>query len=327
MIPHRWYAILESHEIRRRPVAVTRLGERLVLWRDASGAPACVAERCPHRGAALGLGRVEEGCVTCPFHALRFDATGRCTLVPASGRGAAVPASLRVRRFVVREAHGFVWLWWGEEREVLPPIPFFDDIDATFSWSTLRRTWAVHYSRAIENQLDVPHVPFVHRTTIGRGGRTVIEGPPARLAGDRLEIWPVLRHDDGVPARKPAEVPVPDRPAMLSLLFPNLWQNRITDDLRIVVAFAPVDEAHTVMYVRYCQRMVRVPVLRELFNLAGRISNAVILRQDQAVVESQVPVRSDLRMDEKLIPGDYPIGLYRRHRQQLLDQARVSVNG
>ena len=28
-----------------------------------------------------------------------------------------------------------------------------------------------HYSRAIENQLDTVHVPFIHHNTIGRGGR------------------------------------------------------------------------------------------------------------------------------------------------------------
>jgi phenylpropionate dioxygenase-like ring-hydroxylating dioxygenase large terminal subunit len=308
-------------------VGVTRLGEKLVFFRDAAGQVGCLRDRCAHRGAALSLGECHGDAVACPFHGFAYDPSGRCTLIPAHGAAAPVPERMKVASWPAREAHGFVWVWWGVTRPDLPPVPFFEDLDERYVHSGFPDTWPVHYSRAIENQLDVPHVPFVHRTTIGRGGRTVIEGPPARLAGDRLEIWPVLRHDDGVPARKPAEVPVPDRPAMLSLLFPNLWQNRITDDLRIVVAFAPVDEAHTVMYVRYCQRMVRVPVLRELFNLAGRISNAVILRQDQAVVESQVPVRSDLRMDEKLIPGDYPIGLYRRHRQQLLDQARVSVNG
>jgi phenylpropionate dioxygenase-like ring-hydroxylating dioxygenase large terminal subunit len=37
--------------------------------------------------------------------------------------------------------------------------------------------WNSHYSCAIENQLDVIHLPFVHADTIGRGGKTVVHGP------------------------------------------------------------------------------------------------------------------------------------------------------
>jgi hypothetical protein len=54
MIPSQWYAILESDEVKRgRPLAVTRLGEKLVLWRDAPGQVTCMRNLCPHRGVAL----------------------------------------------------------------------------------------------------------------------------------------------------------------------------------------------------------------------------------------------------------------------------------
>jgi phenylpropionate dioxygenase-like ring-hydroxylating dioxygenase large terminal subunit len=31
-----------------------------------------------------------------------------------------------------------------------------------------------HYSRAIENQLDCAHIPFIHKNTIGRGNKTLV---------------------------------------------------------------------------------------------------------------------------------------------------------
>jgi hypothetical protein len=46
--------------------------------------------------------------------------------------------------------------------------------------------------------------------------------------------------------------------------FPNLLENRISEDLRIVVAFVPVDEENSVIYLRNNQRFVEVPLVRNL---------------------------------------------------------------
>ncbi len=51
MIPNQWYAILESNDVPHgRPVGVTRMGEKLVGWRDSRGAVSIMADLCPHRG-------------------------------------------------------------------------------------------------------------------------------------------------------------------------------------------------------------------------------------------------------------------------------------
>jgi len=40
---------------------------------------------CPHRGAPLNEGYIENGTLTCPWHAWQFDVrTGACQTVPAS---------------------------------------------------------------------------------------------------------------------------------------------------------------------------------------------------------------------------------------------------
>ncbi|WP_245300183.1 Rieske 2Fe-2S domain-containing protein [Methylocystis bryophila] len=43
------------------PLGLVVAGERIVLFRNAAGAPAALIDSCPHRGAALSLGRVERG--------------------------------------------------------------------------------------------------------------------------------------------------------------------------------------------------------------------------------------------------------------------------
>ena len=119
MIPNQWYAILESNEIKLgKPVGVTRMGEKMVAWRNNKGDLSVMIDKCPHRGVALSVGKVVEECIQCPFHGFEFDISGACVLVPALGRNAEPPKALHVRSFPVREAHGFVYIWWGEPQQI-----------------------------------------------------------------------------------------------------------------------------------------------------------------------------------------------------------------
>ncbi|HET6412381.1 MAG TPA: aromatic ring-hydroxylating dioxygenase subunit alpha [Anaeromyxobacter sp.] len=316
MMERYWYAILESRELGNKPIGVTRLGQRLVLWRTASGEPACVAERCAHRGAALSLGSVRGEHIACPFHGFEFDSTGSCRLIPASGRNAKIPQAMRQRAFPVREAHGLIFLWFGEVPHTLPPLPWFDDLTG-HGEPTLRQEWPVHYTRAIENQLDIPHVPFVHKSTIGRGVAPVVDGPAARLESDKLDIWFTYRPDDGKEAASPQELK-PEGPAMITFQFPNLWHFHLAPKRSQFIAFAPVDDERTVLYVRSYQRMVGAPGLRWLFNALSMVFNAVVLGQDRGVVVTQRPLASELRGGEKLVSSDWPIALFRRRRAERL---------
>jgi phenylpropionate dioxygenase-like ring-hydroxylating dioxygenase large terminal subunit len=66
---------------RRKPHGIERLGKSLVAWRDEAGEVVLQEDRCVHKGAKLSLGRAVDGCIECPYHGLRFDASGDCTLV------------------------------------------------------------------------------------------------------------------------------------------------------------------------------------------------------------------------------------------------------
>ena len=37
MIRNQWYVVLESDEVKARPIGITRLGEKMVFWRDQAG--------------------------------------------------------------------------------------------------------------------------------------------------------------------------------------------------------------------------------------------------------------------------------------------------
>jgi hypothetical protein len=87
------------------------------------------------------------------------------------------------------------------------------------------------------------------------------------------------------------------------------------------VAFAPIDDENTLMYLRFYQNFMTAPLIKPLVNGMGAMSNFVVERQDRWVVETQRPKRSGLRIGERLVPGDQPIILYRRRREELIEAA------
>jgi len=325
MIRNQWYVVLESTEVGNRPIGVTRLGEKLVFWRDQAGKVCSAVDCCPHRGVALSVGTIEREHLQCPFHGFEFDSTGKCVLIPANGRSGVVPAAMRLKTYPTHEAHGFIWIWWGNPPPADLPAPeFFDNLDETFFYGSARDSWNAHYSRVIENQLDVVHLSFIHRNTIGRGNRTLIDGPVVEWKGDKMLYTYVFnRVDDGTPPRKPSELaPKAASSVHLEFIFPNLWQNYISENVRILAAFVPVDDEHTILYLRFYQNFMRLPVLGKLFARLAMPSNVYIAHEDRRVVVTQQPKASGLKIGEILIQGDLPIIEYRRKRAALQNLAK-----
>ena len=196
-------------------------------------------------------------------------------------------------------------------------------------WTKLSHTgksidhWDAHYSRVIENQLDVVHLPFVHHNTIGRGNRTLVDGPVVTWVNENeFRMYVYNRVDDGTSPRKPGEItPDPQRDFSLGFIFPNLWQNYISPNTRVLAAFVPVDDKHTILYLRFYQNFVQTPLLRNIITTLSMPFNLYIAHQDRRVVVTQQPKPSGLRIGEQLIQGDRPILEYRRRRQQLLEES------
>lgn len=324
MIPNQWYAILESKEIKNgKIIGVTRMGEKLAAWRTLKGELTVMADKCPHRGASLSLGTVNQDCLQCPFHGFEYDSRGNCSSVPANGKNAEPPKALHVTSYPVREEHGFVYIWWGKPRDEYPPVPWFESIPDSMVYATIKDHWKNHYARAIENQLDVVHLPFIHHNTIGRGHRTLVNGPIAirekHWPGDNLiNLWVLNEVDEGQKPKKASELTQPERHPFLQFRYGNIWQNWIADKMRVLVAFAPIDNENSLLYLRYYHTM-RVPVLRQITGWIGSLANLVIERQDRRVVITQRPHRPDLDCGEILIPGDNPIVLYRKIRKALIE--------
>jgi Domain of unknown function (DUF5914)/Rieske [2Fe-2S] domain len=67
-----WYAFAASDAIRRRPLGTSVGGRKIVAWRGADGTLHAGPGACPHLGADLSTGTVDDGALICPWHGLRL---------------------------------------------------------------------------------------------------------------------------------------------------------------------------------------------------------------------------------------------------------------
>ncbi len=290
-----------------KPLPLRVAGERVVFFRDASGAAAALVDRCPHRGVALSLGRVDEGVIECPFHGWRFDGEGRNCLVPWSPD--AKRENLGAVALPVREADGLLWLYTGFAPDQEPAV------SETFAWPDIALcaqsvVWNAHWTRVMENMLDMPHLPFVHRKTIGKGLQ--------RLTGGRMDVvW----EERAYGGRISSAVDGAPRPGALEYRFPNAMELFIDPPgkrLRLMVVCIPEDDATTRLLLLTMRNFARSPLLNPVF----RLLNRRIAREDQAIVESSLPAEVPPPSEEASVRTDAPTLAFRRiYRTTLLGGA------
>jgi phenylpropionate dioxygenase-like ring-hydroxylating dioxygenase large terminal subunit len=296
-----WYAVLSARELPKdKPVALQRFGLDLVAFRSSEGVH-LLADRCPHRGVKLSGGTVAENCITCPFHGFSFTGAGNCTRIPANGPGTVIPKGMQIRTFTAREAHGFVFMWWGEAPAAYPPIDWFTEelqgYDGPYECIGDSR---VGLSRNIENQLDAAHLPFVHKRTIGRFVKSPVMDLVSTVEGNRIRQFQRARPQ-----------------AYIELRLPNLWLLRIGRGACMVAAFAPLTATSTRLYLRYYQNVIRIPVLKTLFGKLMSRSNKRVLEEDFRVIHTHdTPISPGLDGTELLQGFDAAVINYRRLRER-----------
>lgn len=191
---NQWMAVAESAAI-TEPTRVTVMGHHLVLWRDGQNLRA-FDDLCVHRGTALSLGRVDGGCLVCPYHGWRYDGSGRCVEIPAHPEvPIAAKAKATVRRCV--ERYGLVWVCVDEPE--LPEPPHFVEASAEGFHTVLCGPYTVDAEapRVIENFLDVAHLMWVHEGLLGVPARSAIPDYRVHRVDGRLvtDVIPIYQPD------------------------------------------------------------------------------------------------------------------------------------
>jgi vanillate O-demethylase monooxygenase subunit len=166
-IRNAWYVAAWSSEIAERPLARTILGEPVVLFRRRQGGVAALLDRCCHRGLPLSLGEVRDELIVCGYHGLAYDGGGRCVEVPGQGF---VSPRMCVPAYPVIEQDELIWIWMGDparaDRAQIPGYSYHADRQEWPHKSCTQRVRCA-YRLVIDNLLDLTHLAYVHKRTIG----------------------------------------------------------------------------------------------------------------------------------------------------------------
>lgn len=192
---HCWHPVAYAAELGDAPRAAELLGQPLVLWRDAGGAPHAFDDLCVHRGTALSLGRVSGDELVCAYHGWRYRGDGACTHIPQLADPTQVPARARAAAHRCRERYGLLWVALDEPRWPLPEVPELEDP----AWRVVRTgpfAWRCDASRQVENFTDFGHFAFVHPGLLGDPAQPVVAPYEVSVDGH------VLRYDYARPDSK-----------------------------------------------------------------------------------------------------------------------------
>ena len=173
-VRNRWYPIASSWMIRDKPVALTRLGEPIVVWRGGEGDVHVLADRCPHRGAQLSKGWNLGDRLACWYHGLEVDGSGTVLAMPAIGECPLV-GTQGVKSYPAFEHMGGIFAYFGDELHP-EPVPFeYPEELRSPEWSAILCTshWRCNYRYAIDNVMDPMHGAYLHAEShsMGRGDK------------------------------------------------------------------------------------------------------------------------------------------------------------
>lgn len=321
-----WYAAAISENVKQEPLGVELLGEKVVLFRGKDGTVHCIGDVCPHRGAPLSLGWVNEhDCVVCPYHGWAFDSAGVLRDVPAAEHEGEWPKKQLVEAFPVVEKGGFVWLFYGSKElpeDERPPIPFVPELEDP--------TWKAVYGEiefecghwsVFENAIDMAHIHYLHNDTFGNQDKPEIRSMTCAadaygvLASFKLHNKPVnaLWNWSQVPAVEvTAKALLPSTSVITFTLGAGL-------SFTTFVNTVPINGGRTVN--RFC--LVRNISWDKLgvFNWGAwdglaRQAMMRILTEDKGMVERLHP---ELLSHEISVKADMPQTAFRKLRQEYID--------
>lgn len=178
-----WYVAAWGTEIGRQSLLRrVLLNEPVVIYRQEDGVPVVLADKCAHRHAPLSEGTLVGNNLQCPYHGLTYNPAGECVRIPGQST---IPPNCRVHSYPAVERYQWIWVWMGDPALANPDeIEDFHWMDAP-GWRANGELMKVeaNYTLLVENLLDLSHLSYVHKTTLGTSA--VSEVPMKFERGDR----------------------------------------------------------------------------------------------------------------------------------------------
>jgi len=310
-----WSPVIEASRLKDKPLPVVLAGESIVLFRGDGGRIGALVDRCPHRGVALSLGRVcDDGHLECPFHGWRFDVSGANRHVPLNPD--AKRDQLGATALPVRQIGDLIWVFTapGIEAPFEPVAP--EGLTAPGLMRTyIERQWDCHWTRAMENMLDSPHLPFVHKRTIGR--------PLLRRMTPQSSM-DITWQDTANGGRASASLDGADNGAYLEFFQPNMMALNIPipgKHLRIHALVIPAEEGRTRLMVAGSRDFATAAILNPWFSwMNGKIAD-----EDRAVVESSGRSETPEPGSERSVATDRATLRFRKYYYDTLRESEAGA--
>jgi vanillate O-demethylase monooxygenase subunit len=161
-----WYVACTADEVTDKPLGRTICGERIVFYRGKENQIAAVENFCPHRGAPLSLGYVEDGLLVCGYHGLKMGCGGKTESMPEQR----VEGFPEIRAYPVVERYGFIWVWTGEAALASPDEILELEWAENPEWGYGGGLFHINcdYRLMIDNLMDLTHETYVHASSIGQ---------------------------------------------------------------------------------------------------------------------------------------------------------------
>lgn len=166
--PSSWYYLCSAKELPSngsRPLLYNFMGGSLIAFKDSKGSAIVLNSRCAHMGSDLSISKVEDDCISCPFHGWKYASNGFCNHIPAQTE---IPPWAKVSSYPVVERFGQYYFYFGPPP--YPEFPFFpSNVDPEFLYGktfTLESNcpWYIMGS----NPFDIQHFKTSHdRVLIG----------------------------------------------------------------------------------------------------------------------------------------------------------------
>lgn len=262
LLRHYWQPIALVEELpQERPIKPIKLmGQDFVLFREPTGQLGLLDRACPHRGADLAFGRLEDGGVRCAFHGWLFDRGGNCLQVPAEPHNQRLCSVVKQGSYPVVERSGIVFAYIGPGDP--PPFQDLDCFEApgthTFAFKGL---FECNWLQALEVGIDPAHASFLHRF-FGDESTAESYGKQFRgaTAGSDMPITKVLREFESpdihtektsygmrlTALRRPSDQQLHVR--VTNVVFPQAFVIPMSAEMTISQWHVPVDDENCYWY-------------------------------------------------------------------------------
>ncbi|MDM1285739.1 aromatic ring-hydroxylating dioxygenase subunit alpha [Acinetobacter indicus] len=182
-IKNAWYVAARPEEVSDKPLGRQICGEKMVFYRGQENKVYAVEDFCPHRGAPLSLGFVEDGQLVCGYHGLVMGCDGKTVAMPGQ-RVRGFPCN---KSYSVIEKFGFIWVWPGDQslasEEQMPVLEWAESPEWAYGGGLFHIN--CDYRLMIDNLMDLTHETYVHAASIGQ--KEIDEAAPVtRVDGDRV---------------------------------------------------------------------------------------------------------------------------------------------